>query len=113
MFGADGFEFRRAFLLYCLQRLKDGSYVALNRDYKPLGMITNKWVDYEEAPGRFKFKRSLSAGQVSFLSHKGDASPECIYLYDDGSVPTDSAANWNAYSAKLQRLAGYDIIKVG
>lgn len=103
-------EFRRIFLIYCLQRLADGSYIALNRLYKPLGVASSAWVEYESAPGRFKFKRALSERQIVALSHKGDASAECIYLYADGSVPTDSAAHWAAYSARLQRLAGYDVI---
>lgn len=100
-------EFRQVFLPYCLERLADGSYIVLNRLYKPLGVAGTSWVDYESAPGRFKFKRALSAAQIGALAHDGDTSAERIYLYNDGSVPTDSAAAWAAYSARLQRLAGY------
>lgn len=98
---------RQQLLIYCLHRLGDGSYIALNRAYKPLGFPGPGWVDYQAAPGRFKFKRALSAAQVAELSHSGDAGAERIYLYDDGCVPTDSAEAWAAYSARLQRLAGY------
>lgn len=107
------FEFRELFLIHSLQRLADGSYIALNRRYKPLGMAGGDRIDYEAAPGRFKFKRALSKSQVAALAHDGDTSAERIYLYDDGSVPTDSAAAWAAYAARLRRLAGYQGHSVG
>lgn len=103
-------ELRQLILIYCLQRLPDGSYVALNRRYKPVGFATVEWVDYEAAPVRFKFKRALSAAQVAALSYKGDPDPERIYLYNDGCIPTESAAHWQAYSARLERLAGYKVM---
>jgi hypothetical protein len=103
---------RAVFLIYCLQRLADGSYIALNRKYKPLGVFGRERVDYDTHPGRFQFKRALSQRQVVALSHKGDADAGCIYLYDSNSLPTDSAANWRAYSTRLERLAGYGILPV-
>ena len=103
-------EFRRIFLPYCLERLADGSYIVLNRLYKPLGAAAAQWVEYETAPGRFKFKRTLSERQIVALSHDGNAAPERIYLYNDGSIPTASAAAWAAYSARLQRLAGLKVV---
>lgn len=104
------FEVRQIFMPYCLQRLEDGGYVFLNRKYKPLGVLTGDWVDYETHPSKFRFKRALSTKQIAALSHDGGTSPDCIYLYDDGSIPTFSDANWKAYSARLQRLASYDIL---
>jgi hypothetical protein len=100
-------EFRKIFLIYCLDLMPDGSYVALNRRYKPVGMCSTEWVDYEAFPVRFKFKRALSAKQIAALSYEGDATAQRIYLYNDGCVPTDSDANWSAYIDRLQRLAGY------
>lgn len=102
-------EFRQLFLIYCLDLQPDGSYVALNRRYKPVGLASTEWVDYEAFPVRFKFKRALSAKQIAALSCKGDAAPERIYLYNDGCIPTSSDAAWNAYSQRLQRLAGYSV----
>lgn len=100
-------ELRKTMFIYCLEQLADGSYLALNRRYKPVGLSTVEWVDYETFPGRFKFKRALSARQVQFLSFKGDPDPKRIYFYNDGCIPTDSDAHWKAYSDRLQRLAGY------
>lgn len=59
---------------------------------------------------RFKFKRALSARQIAFLSWKGDTSPERIYLYSDGCLPTSSAEAWKAYTDRLERLADYSVI---
>lgn len=103
-------ELRQLILIYCLQRQPDGSYIALNRRYKPLGFSTTERVDYDAFPIRFKFKRALSSAQITALSYKGDANPECIYLYNDGCVPTLSADDWSAYSARLERLAGYKVV---
>jgi len=101
------FEVRQIFMPYCLQRLKDGGYLFLNRRYKPIGVFGDEWVDYETHPSKFHFSRALSAKQVEALSYQGSADAERIYLYNDGCVPTDGAAAWTAYSARLQRLAGY------
>lgn len=100
-------EFRKVFLIYCIQKLPSGSYVALNRRYKPVGVSSTEWVEYETLPVQFNFKRALSAQQIAALSCKADATPERIYLYSDGCIPTASQAHWQAYSARLQRLAGY------
>lgn len=103
-------EFRQMFLIYCLQRQEDGSYIALNRRYKPVGMTSTEWVKYEDFPVSFKFKRALSAKQIAALSYKGDTTAECIYFYNDGCVPTDSAADWADYAERLGRLAAYKIV---
>lgn len=105
--GANTSDFRLLFLVYCLQRQPDGTYAALNRRYKPVGFVSTEWVDYQSFPVCFKFKRALSERQIVALSCKGDASPECIYLYNDSCIPTASDAHWRAYSDRLQRLAGY------
>ena len=103
-------ELRQLVLIYCLQRQPDGSYIALNRRYKPLGFAATERVDYDAYPIRFKFKRALSAAQVAALSFAGESDPQRIYLYNDGCIPTDSAAHWAAYSARLERLAGYKVV---
>jgi hypothetical protein len=99
-------EFRQLFLIYCLDRLPDGSYVALNRRYKPVGFNSTELVKYEDFPVGFKFKRALSAKQIAAISYKGDTSPDRIYLYNDGCIPTASAKDWAAYAERLERLAG-------
>ena len=106
-------DFRQVFLIYCLDKMPDGSYVALNRRYKPVGLTSVDWVEYEKFPVRFKFKRALSAKQIAALSCHGDTTSQRIYLYNDGSVPTASASNWSIYAKRLERLAGYTILHGG
>lgn len=99
-------EFRMVFLLFCLDRMPDGSYVALNRRYKPVGWAGTEWVNYEDFPIGFKFKRALSGMQIAALSCEGDTCPQRIQIYNEGCIPTSSAAHWAAYAKRLQRLAG-------
>jgi hypothetical protein len=103
-------EFRQVFLIYCLDLLPDGRYVALNRRYKPVGMYSTEWVKYEDFPVCFKFKRALTQRQIAALSYKGDTTAQRIYFYNDGCAPTASTANWNAYADRLHRLAAYKIL---
>ena len=101
-FSAD---FRSVSLPYCLERLDDGRYVALNRRYMPLGFAGSERVESEQLPICFKFKRALSAAQIAKISVNLDAAPDRIYLYDDRCIPTGSANAWAEYSARLQALA--------
>lgn len=102
-------EFRQVYLPYCLQRQEDGTYLVLNRRYKPVGITRTDWVDYAEYPVRFKFKRALSAQQIAKLDCRGRTDAAVIYLYDDGSIPTDSPASWALYASRLEKLAAYKI----
>lgn len=102
-------DLRRAFLPYCLKRLEDGSYVLLNRSYKPLGVFADDWVTYETHPSRFRFVRALTKATAEALCVYGGTQPDGLFLYDDGSIPTESAAGWKAYSARLQRLSSLEV----
>jgi hypothetical protein len=98
---------RRALLPYCLKRLPDGSYVALNRDYKPVGSFDRGYVRYEDHPVRFKFARKLSAATIRALSCDGSENAEAIHFYNDGCVPfSGSPKTTYAYLKRLERLAG-------
>lgn len=99
---------RHLYLPYCLQRLKDGRYIVLNRYYKPLGMPRGDFMDYEGHATAHAIK-GVTAAKAKALSHDADEGVDCIYLYNDGCVPTDSAANWTAYSKRLQLLAALGI----
>lgn len=92
-----------------MKRLEDGSYLLLNRSYKPLGVFTDEWVTYETHPSRFRFVRPLTKATTEALCVYGGAQPDGLFLYDDGTIPTESAAAWKTYSAKLQRLAALKI----
>lgn len=97
-------DFRSVHLPYCLMRQDDGSYVVLNREYKPIGFKTENWVDYEKYPIAVKIK-GLTARTAAKISYKGSTDLDAIYLYNDGCIPTRSAKNMREYLNRLDILA--------
>lgn len=94
---------RQLLLPYCLQKMEDGRYIALNRRYKPLGMDAAEWLTYEAIPHLQRLR--ISEAQAAQLDHRGAPDPDRIYLYPgDGLDPRDTTA-WNAYCARLALLA--------
>ena len=102
-------SFRWLFLPYCLIQQEDGSYVVANRRYKPVGITRKDFVDYDEYPVAVRFKRKLSAAQARNLDCMGRENIDRIYFYNDGCLPTDSQADWDAYSKRLQKLAALEV----
>jgi hypothetical protein len=98
-------NFRWWFLPYCLQRLENGKYVVLNRAYKPVGMVTEEWVDYE--PHGVKIK--IGKNQARALSYNKSEEKERVYLYDDATNPNRSKATMDEYLRKVGLLAAYTI----
>lgn len=96
-------DLRRVCLPYCLQKQPDGRYVLLNRDYKPLGFATSGRVDYAQYPIAHALKLTRKA--VEAISVNGVVKEDAIYLYDDGCIPTDSAAHMARYLEKIAVLA--------
>lgn len=97
-------ELRMVFLPYCLDRQDDGRYAVLNRRYKPVGLTLKSHVNYRDYPCLVTLK-GLDAAAAAKLSVRGDAALNRIYLYDDGCIPTSSAAHWDSYAAKMALLA--------
>lgn len=101
-------DLRAIILPYCLIRQADGRYVITNREYKPLGFMTEKWVDYAQHPIAYRIK-GLTEKKAAQLSARGEAKLDRIYLYNDGCVPTHSKQDMQAY---LERLAVLASLKV-
>lgn len=97
-------DFRSVFMPYCLAKQKDGRYVVLNREYKPVGFFTRDFVKYEEHPVSVHLE-GIGAATAAKLSWEGSENTDKIFLYNDGSLPTASASNMKVYLAKLQILA--------
>jgi|SRR5689334_9443094 hypothetical protein len=97
-------DFRSVHLPYCIKKLESGEYVVLNREYKPLGFKTRDQVDYEAYPIAVNFAR-LTPATAAKLSHNGKDDTNQIFLYDDGCIPTDSAAYMRQYLDRLAILA--------
>lgn len=95
-------DVRWVFLPYCLQRLADGRYVVLNRSYKPLGVQSSDFVDYESHPSAVAL--AITKAIAKKISVDGDDSLERIYLYRDRCIPSDSDAALQAYSLRLKVL---------
>lgn len=94
---------RHVWLPYALMRLADGTYLPVNRQYKPLGTTGSGWVDYEQiSEGRIRITPALA--RKLCVRGVGDMDADRIYLYADASAPRD-AANWAAYASRLEALA--------
>lgn len=100
-------DLRQLVLPYCLDRQPDGRYAALNRKYKPIGFTTPsaRHLEYAEYPVLMSIK-GLTAAMAAKISWDGSQDLSRIYLYNDGCIPTDSAAHWATYAARLRLLAG-------
>lgn len=106
-------SFRRLFLPYCLKRLADGSWVILNRQYKPLGVPGRGHVSYEAYSVKLK---GLTRARIAALSCNGLLEYESqgtIWLYSDGCLPDASKANWVAYQARLAVLMRLSVAPTG
>jgi hypothetical protein len=97
----ERFSLARIALPYCVQRQADGSYILLNRNYKPLGFANREHVRYEDYPIRFRFRRLLSKTKNKI--HEG-TDHEQIYLYSDGTRPWSSKKNMKEYLQRLESL---------
>ena len=97
-------DFRSVYFPYCIQKQSDGSWVVLNRQYKPVGFNTGEYIKYEEFPVSAKLQ-GIGPAVANILAYSGEASGDRIYLYNDGCVPTDSKTNMDAYLKKLEILA--------
>jgi hypothetical protein len=95
---------RALYFPYCLQRRKDKLWVILNRNYKPVGTLNDEWSDYDALPANMCIK-NVSGAQAKKLSYSGDSdNSHCIYLYNDGCVPTNSQADMDAYLVRVAVL---------
>lgn len=98
---ALNYELRATHFPYCLKKQDGGSYVILNRSYKPLGWTISGWVRYDEYPISVEFI-DLTADKIAKLDYRGQSDGHEIFLYNDGCVPTATSEDMDAY---LQRLS--------
>lgn len=96
-------SFRRVFLPYCLDRQDDGRYAILNRLYKPVGFTTTEFIAYADHPVLVGLR--ITEKRAAALSCHGSPDTKRIYLYNDETNPTRSAAHMTAYLSKLAKLA--------
>ena len=97
-------DFRAVYFPYCIEKQRDGTWVVLNRQYKPVGFNTGEFIRYEDHPVSANLE-GIGPATLNKLSYTGKAEGDRIYLYNDGCVPTHSKANMDAYLEKLRVLA--------
>jgi hypothetical protein len=90
-------------LPYCLKRLEDGTYILLNRKYKPLGFKTREYVNYEDFPIVHRIK-GITKRVAAQLSWKGSDNIDAIFLYS-GTNPTRNIKKLNSYLKRLKTLS--------
>ena len=82
---------------YCLDRQEDGTWVFLNRDYKPLAHPKGIKI-----PGL-----GIKNARKKLAWNPEEEGGDRIYLYNDGCIPTRSKEFMDTYLEKLGWLAAH------
>lgn len=92
---------------YCIQKTADGKWLVLNRSYKPLGVVSKDWVDYDSHPDRVPLDHRSVAALTRIAVYEMDdeeGNPVTIFFYKDGQRIADTDEGWSTYAAVLQVL---------
>jgi len=101
-------DFRAVYLPYCIEQTEDGSWLVLNRHYKPVGFNTEDHIKYSEYPVASTIK-GLGPATLKKLSYTGVVSGNRVYLYNDGSNPLNGPTEMAAYLKRIEVLAKLSI----
>ena len=94
---------RAHFLPYYMSRRDDGKYVIYNRNYNPIGLVSNGHINPDDHPVAVRLK-GLTPGLAKKLSHNGSSNTKDIELYCDGCHPSSSVKNRHAYNRRMALL---------
>lgn len=74
----------RWLLLYCLKEVRPGMWLPLNRDYNPIGLVKDKWCDYQSP---LYESLLIKTDDINFdvLWDNGDGKD--FYTFSDGTYP--------------------------
>lgn len=100
---------RQAFFPYGMARNQDGSWTLFNRMYKPVGVVSEDWADWDDPGHKLKIK-GLSAAKLAKLDVHELGTGNQIYFYNDEFNPEASASNLNLYLKKLAVLIGLQAV---
>ena len=100
----SGGKLSRLALPYKVLEVRRSEFVLLNRKYKPLGLNTSEWVDYESPSIIYKMR--LTDDDLEKLSFEGiiertEGGMRSVYLYNDSCPPHE---NLDAYFEKYKVL---------
>jgi hypothetical protein len=96
---------RQALFPYGMQRNPDGSWTFFNRNYKPVGVISDDYLEWDDPRHKMKLK-GLGPAKLAKLDVHGQGTGDRIHFYNDGTNPENSAADMRAYLDKLKILLG-------
>lgn len=88
---------------YGMTRNDDGTWVLFNRNYKPVGLISEDHVDYNDPRHKMKIK-GLSRATLAKLDIRGEGLGTQIFFYNDATTPESSASAMSAYLKRLEIL---------
>jgi hypothetical protein len=97
-YASKAYSEMRRWLPYELYPINDGTQVLVNRRYKPIGLRTDDWAEYEKYEHLIT---SLDAEKLSRLAHRPSSSG---FLFGDGSAPWRSRENAEKYLVRLKML---------
>src|SRR5262245_28557152 len=93
----------RVFLPYCAQNLGGNTYVLIGRDYKPIGLPTREWSEWEYHPVLYEID-DLTPKAATEISWDRDPNTDRIYFYIDRCAPWCGPKAFAAYEARLTKF---------
>jgi len=96
---------RQILFPYGMAKNTDGSWTFFNRKYKPVGVMSADWVEWDDPRHKMRLK-GLGPATLAKLACKGDGVGDRIYFYDDGCIPGQSPEATAAYLDKLKIIIG-------
>lgn len=94
---------RQAMFPSGMEKNPDGTWTLFNRKYKPVGVVTREWAEWDDPRHKIALK-GLGPATLAKLDWRGEGSGDRIYFYNDASNPELSAANLTAYFDRLKVL---------
>ncbi len=96
---------------FCLERLSDGAWLALNRNYKPLGCRERKRVEYEAHPARQRLDGlTLDVARLVSYNPVGNDIPSTVYLHDAVTRLRNSPEHLRSYLEALDLLVEIGLV---
>lgn len=92
----------RQFLPYCIYKFGT-NWLPLNRDYKPLGILNEDWVKYEDYDYLFIPEDYIDASSEKLEKDLLHPSTPAVWLFTDSTVPFDKK-NKIKYLDKADKL---------
>lgn len=92
------------FMPYCIKKMEEDSWVFLNRNYKPVGLRTDEFVDYRRHAINVRLTFS-TLQKLSFRDLNKDENIHTVVLFNDGCTPYTSKKSMESYLKKLAVIA--------